>query len=108
MTFMSLAYGLPQGSVFNDFQDELVEVDHSWHASFTGIFDPPASLVNISSPSVVLVRKQLPNRYAYASWLGVHSGFGEIFSDDRVGRSCIAGAGLEDMRCLFVKMSFRF
>jgi hypothetical protein len=108
ITYMSLAYGLPAGSIFSDFQSELIETDHSWRAQFNTLFDPPPSMVDAFSPSVVLARKQLPNRYAYASWLGVHSGFGQIFAGDRIGRSRICGAGLEDACCLFLKMSFRF
>lgn len=60
------------------------------------------------TPSVTVARKQGPSRYYYATWITVHSGFGEIFADDKIGHSRTSGAGFEDSRSLYMKMSWRF
>ena len=61
------------------------------------------------SGSVMLLRTRLPTRFSYASWAGLHSGYGQIFSSpDTIGRSRINGAGLNDPACLYLKMSFNF
>ena len=50
----------------------------------------------------------MPSRYAYNSWANLQTGYGELFPGDSIGRSRKNGVGIEDPRCLYFKMSFRF
>jgi hypothetical protein len=58
--------------------------------------------------SITLFRKTMPSRYAYHSWAGFRTGWGQYFSADTFGRSRTNGAGIDDPDFLYVKMSVRF
>jgi hypothetical protein len=56
----------------------------------------------------MLLRAKMPSRYAYDSWAGFHSGYGQFFPDDTIGRSRIGGVGIHNRDWFYVKLSFKF
>jgi len=61
-----------------------------------------------SEDDFVLMHRKMHSHYAYDCWADLQGGYGQFSTDDKLGRSRINGAGVEDPDCLYVKMSFRF
>ena len=54
------------------------------------------------------LHKKMPSRFAYDSWTGVETGYGQFLADNALGRSRTSGAGVQDPDWLYLKMSFKF
>jgi len=54
------------------------------------------------------LHKKVPSRFAYDSWTGVETGYGQFLADNALGRSRTSGAGVQDPDWFYLKMSFKF
>jgi len=61
-----------------------------------------------SDSSVTLFRKPRHSRFAYPSWTGLRTGYGQYFSTATFARSRTNGVGTNEPDFLYLKMSFRF
>ena len=86
----------------------------SWHS--LDLFRPVGEAVvrtmrkaaRLREPVLGLFSKRLPSRYASGAWADMHAGYGDVFSNDVVGRGHMNGAGLQDPDTAYVKLTFRF
>ncbi len=58
--------------------------------------------------SLVLLTRRMPSRYSYSSWARLHTGYGQFFKGDTMGRFMTSGAGFEEPNWLYVKMSLKW
>jgi len=86
---------------------ELFHLNDEWRLN--SIFQKASSGSELEhDSSILLFRKQMPSRYSYRGYAGLHTGYGQFFHGDNFGRSRTNGVGINDPDWLYLKMSFKF
>ncbi len=66
--------------------------------------EPPRTF----DPSIRVLHMKIPSRYASGNCAGFHTGYGSVFGKDRVGRGWMNGAGYDDPKFFFFRVSYAY